>query len=124
MSPRYEKQAKFLERQRVEISQREGKIITWQELANRVGVSFQSMSRYKDGLSLCEPAIRPAMADVFGPDVWEAMGMLPPDVDPAFLRLYLGAKQDPNLKRILDDAMERAQEYQEKQPTTGQLSFV
>jgi len=82
------------------------------------------MSRYKDGLSLCEPAIRPAMADVFGPDVWEAMGMLPPDVDPAFLRLYLGAKQDPNLKRILDDAMERAQEYQEKQPTTGQLSFV
>ncbi|KKW13382.1 MAG: hypothetical protein UY48_C0001G0003 [Candidatus Gottesmanbacteria bacterium GW2011_GWB1_49_7] len=121
---RYKKLAEFLERQRVEISRREGHIVTWQELANRVGVAFQSMGRYKDGNTMPELAVRQRMAEVFGPDIWVAMGMLPPDLDPAFLRLYLGAKQDPNLKRILDDAMERAQEYQEKQPTTGQLSFV
>jgi len=121
---RYKKLAEFLERQRVEISRREGQIVTWQELANRVGVAFQSMSRYKDGNTMPELAVRQRMAEVFGPEIWAAMGMLPPDVDPAFLRLYMGAKQDPNLKRILDDAMEQAQKYQEKQPTTGQLSFV
>ena len=121
---RYKKLAEFLERQRVEISRREGQIVTWQELANRVGVAFQSMGRYKDGNTMPELAVRQRMAEVFGPEIWAAMGMLPPDVDPAFLRLYLGAKQDPNLKRILDDAMEQAQKYQEKQPTTGQLSFV
>ena len=121
---RYDKLAKFLKRRQAEISKERGEYVPWDYFANKIGAAPQTMSRFKDGKSLPASYLRPAMAEVFGPDVWAAMGMLPPDVDPAFLRLYLGAKQDPNLKRILDDAMERAAEYQEKQPTTGQLSFV
>ena|SRR3990167_15079 len=121
---RYDKLAKFLKRRQAEISKERGEYVPWDYFANKIGAAPQTMSRFKDGKSLPASYLRPAMAEVFGPDVWAAMGMLPPDVDPAFLRLYLGAKQDPNLKRILDDAMEQAQKYQEKQPTTGQLSFV
>jgi len=119
---RYKKLAEFLERQRVEISRREGQIVTWQELANRVGVAFQSMGRYKDGNTMPELAVRQRMAEVFGPDVWEAMGMLPPDLDPEFVALVYQAQSNPNIQRILDDALEKAREYQSKEKA-GQLQL-
>ena len=119
---RHKKLAEFLERQRVEISRREGQIVTWQELANRVGVAFQSMGRYKDGNTMPELAVRQRMAEVFGPDVWEAMGMLPPDLDPEFVALVYQARSNPNIQRILDDALEKAREYQSKEKA-GQLQL-
>ncbi|HJZ06065.1 MAG TPA: hypothetical protein VJ327_09525 [Patescibacteria group bacterium] len=122
MSPRYEKLAKFLERQRVEISKREGKIVTWQELANRVGVAFQSMGRYKDGNTMPELAVRQRMAEVFGPDIWVAMGMLPPDLDPEFVALVYQAQSNPNIQRILEDALAQARKYQSKEKA-GQLQL-
>ena len=119
---RHKKLAEFLERQRVEISRREGHIVTWQELANRVGVAFQSMGRYKDGNTMPELAVRQRMAEVFGPEIWAAMGMLPPDLDPEFVALVYQARSNPNIQRILDDALEQARKYQSKEKA-GQLQL-
>ena len=119
---RYKKLAEFLERQRVEISRREGQIVTWQELANRVGVAFQSMGRYKDGNTMPELAVRQRMAEVFGPDIWVAMGMLPPDLDPEFVALVYQAQSNPNIQRILEDALAQARKYQSKEKA-GQLQL-
>ena len=119
---RHKKLAEFLERQRVEISRREGRIVTWQELANRVGVAFQSMGRYKDGNTMPELAVRQRMAEVFGPDIWVAMGMLPPDLDPEFVALVYQAQSNPNIQRILEDALAQARKYQSKEKA-GQLQL-
>jgi transcriptional regulator with XRE-family HTH domain len=121
---RYPRLNELIQRRMHEMSLRDKHDWTLREIAGQMGEAENSVYRWAKGLTIPESAAaREKLAKIFGPETWAAMGMLPPDIDPAFLRLYLGAKSDPNLARILADAMEKAQEYQSKQPQ-GQLSFV
>lgn len=122
---RYPQLAELIQQGLREMSVRDRHDYTIREIAAKIDEPENSLQRWSKGLSVPQsPAAREKLAKVFGPAVWPAMGMLPPDIDPAFLRLYLGARKDPNLQRILDDAMERAQEYQKEQQPAGQLALT
>ena len=117
--PKWEK---FLNERRKQMSEGMFNLISWDEIAALVGVPGQTMRNWKNG------KVVPAREDdvqklvkVFGDGVYPALNRLPPDIDPAFLRLWFGAKQDPNQARILQDALDRAREYQ-TQPT-GQMQL-
>lgn len=107
-----------------ELSLRDGVNWTLREIAMQIDEPETSVNRWANGAAIPQRlGIRVKLAEILGPETWSAMGLLPPDVDPAFLRLLHGAQKDPNLKKILDEALSRASEYHTRSEV-NQLSFA
>lgn len=120
---RYPKLKHYLNERRKQLSQGYN-LIPWDQLAAQCNVPTQTLLNWKNGLTVpSRPKDEQALATVFGVGVWAALGKLPPNVDPNFIYLIIGAQKDKNIARILEDAMKQAEKYQPAE-VQGQLQLV
>jgi transcriptional regulator with XRE-family HTH domain len=118
--------SEFLQKKRIELSFREGKMISQSELARKVGVAQGSLSQWEQGTRVPDDANAHKLASFFGPAVYRILEMpIMMPKDPSLVNIaedweYLNKDQKKKFANMIRDlADEQRERLHLPKETTG-----